>query len=298
MSGSSMTRRRALLAGAAAGAGACGMAWSQGQALEPVVLGQVSLSFYAVTGAVVQEVLERLGHSVQLRTGPHDEMFPLLGQGSIDIMAAAWLPEGHAAYWARYGTDATQVARLYSGAHFFWAVPDYVPQSQVGTIADLAKPEVAQRMTRQIQGIGTAATITTVSQTAVRAYGLDALGYSLRPGTQAEWLGAHDAAMREGRWFVFPTWTPQYLNRGRRLRALADPQRVLGGMNDGVLVAPMARWQALPEQTRAALSKVSLGLDAVNEMDWLVNVDKLEPRQAARAWIRANEPRVAAWLQA
>lgn len=81
------------------------MAEAQDRALlQPVMLGQVSLSFYAVTGAVVQEVLERLGHPVQLRTGPHDEMFPLLGQGSIDVMAAAWLPAGHAASCARLPT--------------------------------------------------------------------------------------------------------------------------------------------------------------------------------------------------
>ena len=289
-----MTRRRVLAASAAAGVAS--LAEAQGRALQPVVLGQVSLSFYAVTGAVVQEVLERLGHPVQLRTGPHDEMFPLLGQGGIDVMAAAWLPEGHAAYWARYGAEATRVARLYSGAHFFWAVPDYVPESQVKTIADLARPEVAARMTHEIPGIGTAATITTVSQTAVRAYGLDALGFSLRPGTQAEWIGAHDAAVRERRWFVFPTWTPQYLNRGGRLRPLADPQGVLGGMNDGVLVAPVARWQTLPGSTCATLSKVRLGIEGVTEMDWLVNREGLEPRQAAKAWIRANESQVRTWL--
>ena len=295
MNDSSLTRRRALAAGAATAVG--GLAWAQGQTLERVTLGQVSLSFYAVTGAVVQEVLERLGHPVELRTGPHDEMFPLLGQGSIDIMAAAWLPEGHAAYWARYGTEAMEVARLYNGAHFFWAVPSYVPESEVQTIADLAKPDVARRMTRQIQGIGTAATITTVSQAAVRTYGLDALGYTFRPGTQAEWIGYHEAEVRERRWFVFPTWTPQYLNRGGQLRALRDPRNVLGGMNHAALVAPATRWQRLPASTRAALSKISLGLDAVNEMDWLVNVDKLAPREAARAWIRANEPRLAGWLQ-
>ena len=295
MNDSSWTRRRALVAGAATAVGS--LAWAQAQTLQPVTLGQVSLSFYAVTGAVVQEVLEHLGHPVQLRTGPHDEMFPLLGQGSIDLLAAAWLPEAHAAYWARYGTESMEVTRLYNGAHFFWAVPSYVPESEVQTIADLAKPDVARRMTRQIQGIGPAATITTVSQAAVRAYGLDALGYALRPGTQAEWIGYHEAAVRERRWFVFPTWAPQYLNRGGQLRALRDTQNVLGGMNHAALVAPTARWQSLPASTRLALSKISIGLDAVNEMDWLVNVDKLAPREAARAWIRANESRFEAWLQ-
>jgi glycine betaine/proline transport system substrate-binding protein len=212
-------------------------------------------------------------------------------------MAAAWLPEGHAAYWARYGGQATQVARLYSGAHFFWAVPSYVPQSEVQSIADLAKPDVARRMIREIQGIGAAATITSNSQAAVRAYGLDALGYAVRPGTQAEWIEYYEAAIRERRWFVFPTWAPQYLNRGSQLRTLRDPQNVLGGSNYAALVAPTARWQDLSSSTQVALSRISLGLDAVNEMDWLVNVEKLTPREAARAWISANPSSFAAWMQ-
>jgi glycine betaine/proline transport system substrate-binding protein len=54
-------------------------------------------------------------------------------------MAAARLPEGHAAYWARYGTNAIEVAKLYDGAHFFLGIPDYVPEHEVTSIADLAQ---------------------------------------------------------------------------------------------------------------------------------------------------------------
>ncbi len=50
---------------------------------KPIVLGQVYLSFDAVTGAVLHEVLERLGHRVEVREGPHEQVFPLLGQGVI-----------------------------------------------------------------------------------------------------------------------------------------------------------------------------------------------------------------------
>jgi glycine betaine/proline transport system substrate-binding protein len=157
----------------------------------------------------VHEVLERLGHSVEVRQGPHEEMFPLLGRGAIDLMAAAWLPKGHAAYWARYGAGAEEVAKLYDGARSFWAVPDYVPASEVTSIADLAKPSVAKRMTKLVQGIGTGTTITAGSQKAVGAYGLDALGYSLRPGTPAEWTGAYNATVAERRWIVFPTFVSE-----------------------------------------------------------------------------------------
>jgi glycine betaine/proline transport system substrate-binding protein len=190
------------------------------------------------------------------------------------------------------------VAKLYDGARFFWAVPDYVPESEVTSIADLAKPSVAQRMTKLIQGIGTGATITTISQKAVGEYGLDALGYSLRPGTPAEWTGAYNAAVAEQRWFVFPTWAPQYLNRGGKLRSLQDPRGVLGGVNHASLVGPRDRLQAIPPATRAVLARIDLGLDGVTEMDWLVSVEKKMPREAARTWMKANESRVAGWLKA
>ncbi|NML59803.1 glycine/betaine ABC transporter substrate-binding protein [Massilia sp. RP-1-19] len=288
-------RRTILLAGASALAS--GSVWGQTSTKPPIVLGQVSLSFYAVTGAVVHEVLERLGHSVEVRQGPHEQMFPLLAEGALDLMAAAWLPEGHGAYWARYGGGAEEVAKLYDGARFFWGVPDYVPEDQVKSIADLAKPAVAGRMTKLIQGIGTGAAITTLSQKAVGDYGLDALGYSFRPGTAAEWTAAYDAAVAERRWIVFPTWAPQYLNRGGKLRPLQDPRRVLGGVNHASLVGHRDRLKAIPPATRAALARINLGLDAVTEMDWLVNVEKKLPREAARQWMAANQVRVAGWLK-
>lgn len=290
------SRRRALLTAAAALL-AGGRAWGQSPGPGQIVLGQVGLSFYAVTGAVIQEVLERLGHTVVVRQGPHEEMFPLLADGALDLMAAAWLPEGHAAYWTRYGGGAVEVAKLYDGARFFWAVPDYVPAGEVGTIADLAKPAVAARMGKRIQGIGAGAAITTLSQKAVAAYGLDAAGYALRPGTAAEWIAACDAARAAGEWFVFPTWAPQYLNQDGKLRPLRDPRGVLGGVNHAALVAPRDRLRALPAATQAALAKIDLGLDGVTEMDYLVNVGKHAPREAARIWMRRNESKVAAWLK-
>lgn len=290
----SLSKRALLISGAGAIFGTS--AWGQAAKARPVVLGQVSLSFYAVTGSVVHEVLERLGHPVEVRQGPHEEMFPLLGEGQIDVMAAAWLPEGHRSYWTRYGGQALEVAKLYEGARFFWAVPNYVPADEVSSIADLGKPSVAKRMGKMIQGIGTGATITTFSQKAIEEYELGKLGYSLRPGGQADWIGAFNSAVAEQRWIVFPTWAPQYLNRDGQLRALADPRGVLGTVNRASLVAPRDRFQTLPERTRKTLTRIDLGLDGVTEMDWLVNVEKLSPREAARTWMRANESRVSRWF--
>ncbi len=262
----------------------------------PVVLGSVSLSFYAVTGAIVAAVLQQLGHRVEMVSGLHEQIFPMLGEDRIDLLAAAWLPEGHAAYWTRYGANAEEVTSLYEGARFFWAVPDYIPASQVSSIADLARPEVAARLTRVVQGIGDGAAISTVSRGAIDRYELAAQGFSFRPGTQAQWLESHRVAMAERRWFVFPTWTPQYLNRGGGLRPLNDPAGAFGGSNRAVLAGSRARLARLPARTRSVLSRLQIGIDAVEEMDGNVNLRQMTPDAAAQAWMATHGSHVDGWF--
>lgn len=289
-----LSRRTLLAAGLAPLVTSAG--WAQALSGRPVIMGQVSLTFYAVTGAVVQALLERLGHSVMVKQGSHEEIFPMLGAGSIDLMAAAWLPEGHAAYWSRYGQRSREVVTLYDGARFFWGVPDYVPQSMVDSITDLANPVVAEKMAKRVQGIGSGAAISQFSQKAIVAYGLDAFGYAFEPGTQNQWIATCEAALRDRAWFIFPTWAPQFLNRDGRIRPISDPKGVLGSANRAVLVAPQERWLALPVRTRAALERLHLGIEAVTEMDWLVNVQAQDPRSAAALWIRSNQERFEFWV--
>jgi ABC-type proline/glycine betaine transport system substrate-binding protein len=42
---------------------------------------------------------------------------------------------------------------------------------------------------------------------------------------------------------------------------------------------------------------MSLSVKAVTEMDYLVNVEKMSPRDAARAWIGAHPDTVTYWLE-
>jgi glycine betaine/proline transport system substrate-binding protein len=230
-----------------------------------------------------------------VREGPHEAIFPLLGDGTVDLMVAAWLPEGHAQYWQRYGRNAREVARLYDVARFFWAVPDYVPSEDVAAIGDLARPPVMARMTRDIQAIGPGATITTASMQVLERYGL-ASAYRVVPGTSTSWLDAYTRLSERGDWFVFPTWTPQFLNNAETLRELHDPLGVLGHANHAALVAPSDRFDALPARTRAALARIQLSLDDVNRMDWAVNVEGRSVQDAAQAWLQANPHHLARWL--
>ena len=117
---------------------------------QKIILGQVGLSFYAVVGGIVRELLERKGYGVEVVQGPHAEIFPRLGAGEVDIFAAAWLPQGHATLYASVEDVTFPIAPLYKDARFFWVVPAYVPESVLSSVADLVQPDVQQRVSKRI----------------------------------------------------------------------------------------------------------------------------------------------------
>lgn len=261
-----------------------------------VRLGQIGLSFYAVTAGVVQEVLERLGHGVEVTQGSHAQIFPRLGAGAVDLLVAAWLPHGHAVYWEQYGPRAEPLAILYRGARFEWMVPAYVPESAVASVPDLGKPDVLARMERVIQGTGRDSGNMMLSAEVMQRYGLDAAGYRLQPGSIAEFHGAYDRNLAAQRWFVMPLWRPHYINQVGSMRPLAEPEGILGPPSDGTLVASREWVGRAPPRTVQVLRRMHLGLDAVARMDYLVNVEKLPPREAARTWMRDHADVVEGWF--
>jgi glycine betaine/proline transport system substrate-binding protein len=268
-----------------------------GQEPGTVRLGQIGLSFYAVTAGVVQEVLERLGHKVEVSQGSHAQIFPRLGAGEVDLLVAAWLPHGHAVYWEQYGERAEQLAVLYEGARFAWMVPSYVPQSEVASVDDLKKAAVLARMDKTIQGTGRDSGNMMLSAEVMQVYGLEQAGYRLVPGTLADFHAAYDRGIAQRRWFVMPLWWPHYINQVGNLRAIEEPRGLLGPASNGVLVASRDWVASAPPRTLAVLRRIHLGLDAVAEMDHMVNVRGMAPREAARAWMQDNAAAVKGWSE-
>lgn len=262
---------------------------------QPVKLGQIGLSFYAVVGQVVQLTLERLGHKVEVVQGEHGEMYPRLGAGEFGLLAAAWLPNAHGPLHRPVADRVVEVATLYDDARLYWAVPDYVPASAVSSIDDLKKPGVLAQMDRRIVGIGPDSGLMRGAAQIVRDYGLEAAGYTIVTGPAADWIANFRQAVDAKRWVVMPLWQPQWLNRAYKVRILADPKGVYK-TDRAILVANKAAWEKLPERTRKVLSRISLGLDAVTEMDYAMNADRLTARDAAKAWMGRNAKAIDGWF--
>jgi glycine betaine/proline transport system substrate-binding protein len=264
---------------------------------DPIVLGRIDESFHQVAAAVVEQVLLRLGHTVEVREGPHPQMYPLLGEGELHVFAGSWLPGGHGAYWSQISDRVLQVGPLYDGARFFWAVPGYIPAGLASALPDLARPEVTERMaTLVVQGTTPGAGLTMRSQQLVRDYGLDRAGWSYQIGDLASIISTIDERIAAADWFVTPLWEPQYLNDVHDLRPLDDPLGVFPPPDRSWVTANRAAFARLPESTREVLGRIRLALADVSGMDRAVNLDDLDPLMAARAWMDRNPDIVRTWL--
>ncbi len=246
-----------------------------------IALGRINLSFYQVVGAVVAALLERAGHTVTVVEGTHEQLYPRLGAGELDLFAAAWLPGGHGPLWAAHGRNLEKVCALYSGARFFFAVPASAP-ARVRSIGDLTERD-ADGFARDIQGLGEATGLTRLSRAAARAYGLDAAGFRVQAGDATAWRASVDAA-RAGPPRVLALWTPLFTD-ALDFRVLEDPMGAFGPADTAYLAAAPRARAKLDARDWAALKALTIPRADVSRMDARVVLDRLTPEAAAAEWL-------------
>ena len=262
---------------------------------QKIVLGQVGLSFYAVVGGVVQELLEREGYRVEVAEGPHSKIFPRLGAGEVDIFAAAWLPHGHADLFAAVEDKTFRIAPLYEDARFYWVVPSYVPESALSSVTGLVLPEVRQRVSKRIVSLPAETGLTISARRVLNAYALGEAGYEIVAAPPSEWFGTFREATKDKKWVIFPLWQPHWVNAAYEVRRLHDPKGAYGEPDTAYLLGHRSLREKLPGRMIGLLSNIRLSIEAVTKMDLMVNVDRLSPRDSARRWMAENADLVQSW---
>ncbi|MFI2207507.1 glycine betaine ABC transporter substrate-binding protein [Streptomyces sp. NPDC020192] len=252
-----------------------------------ITVGNIALSFHRAAAAVTRRVLEAHGHRVESIEAPHEQLFRLQADGQVDVLVSAWLPSSHDTYLAAYRDQAHLLAPHYH-PYCVWAVPPYIPADAVREVADLARPDVAVRMTRAIDGINPGADISRFSARMVVAYGLDRAGYTFTPGTEADFIAHVEQRIADEEWFVIPIWRPQYLNRRHGLRPLTEPKGLLGAVDTAAPVIRRTSLDRIHPGALARLDALHLGNDGVEELDAWINAHGLTPLQAADRYLAAR----------
>ena len=252
-----------------------------------LILGHPDTRQHEAAAAAVLRVLEAHDLEVALVAADGEALVRRAEAGGIDLLATAWLPDLDAPLLAglvERGRMEALGGVLYR-PFLLWAVPAALELPGLDSIADLSRPEVAARLDRTVvlprrlepQGRRVAA-----------AYGIEAAGYRLEvlddeaAHTQAE------AALDAGRAAVLPLWQPHALAHGGRLRALADPRRTLGGVQEARLLLRAGLRGTLDSDLMDELDELTLGNPVVSALEHAMRRENMTADEAAEAWQRGR----------
>jgi glycine betaine/proline transport system substrate-binding protein len=166
-----------------------------------------------------------------------------------------------------------------------------VPESEVASIADLAKDSVRARLNGTITGIDPGAGLTRLSRQAIEEYGLD--GYELQISSGAGMTAALTRAVRRDEWIVVTGWSPHWKFGAFDLRYLDDPKGVLGSFERVHAVARMGFYQDNVE-VASFFSRMQLPID---DLQAAMNVaQETSYENAVTEYIANNGDRINYWV--
>lgn len=239
-----------------------------------------------VTKLAARILEDRMGYEVELVQTDIAPQYQGLATGSVDVMLMSWLPSTHGDYMENVGDKIVNLGILYTDARLGWAVPTYIPESEVSSIADLTKPGVADKLDDTITGIDPGAGLTRLSKQAVEDYALN--DYTLQVSSGAGMTAALERAVRRDEWIVVTAWSPHWMFGRWDLRYLEDPKGTLGSFER---VHALAREGFYQDHVAAAsmLARMHLPLDVLQaamydaqETSYEEAVDKFMSDHSAR----------------
>ena len=255
-------------------------------------IGWTAWSSTEATTNLVKEILEKkMGYNVKLTMADIGIMYQGLAKGSMDFMLMAWLPKTHADYYKKVCSDVANLGPLFLNARLGWVVPDYIPKSELSSISDLKKPEVAKKLDSKIIGIDPGAGLTRLSKKALKDYGLS--NYTLVTSSGAGMTAQLARAEHNKKWIVVTGWSPHWMFGKWKLRYLKDPKHSLGGLERSNILARKGFYQEHPDVV-AFLSRMLIPLDDLQNM--MLKASETSYKKAADEYIAAHPKLVNYWV--
>ncbi len=241
---------------------------------------------------LANRVLEdRLDQDVELIQTDIAPQYQGVASGDIDVMMMSWLPDTHSDYKEKVGQDLVSLGILYGYARLGWAVPTYIPESEVSSIEDLKNDSVRDKLKGTITGIDPGAGITRLSKKAIEDYGLD--GYDLQISSGAGMTAALDRAVKRDEWIVVTAWSPHWMFGAYDLRYLEDPKGTLGSYER---VHAMARKGFYQENPEAALFLSRMYIDIDQLQAAMYDAQDTSYEEAVSKFIDENPGLIDYWV--
>lgn len=285
------------------GAAALGVSLSPLQAAEPescetVHFAEVGWTDITATTALTTEVLEAMGYETRIDTVSVPIAYQGMKNDDFDVFLGNWMPS-MASISDPYVEDG-DVDRLganLEGAKYTLAVPQYVHDAGVTSLADLA--EHAERFDSQIHGIEAGNDGNQLIQQMIDddAFGLG--DWRLIDSSEAGMLAELSARVPEEQWMVFLGWEPHPMNTNFDMAYLAGGDDYFGPDLGGATVYTNTRGGFVEQCPNVGelLENLEFTLEMENQLMGEIMDDGEDPRDAARAYLQANPEVLEVWLE-
>jgi glycine betaine/proline transport system substrate-binding protein len=248
-----------------------------------------------VQNQVTEQLLERLGYSVEIESVSVELGAKSMQSGQIDAYLGNWWPSQEPTFgqMIQHG-DVRVLSTLLTGTQYSPAVPgDTARRLGISSLADLDAH--ANAFGRKIYGIepGTPGNATVQKMITENRYGLG--DWKLVESSTPAMLTQVQRAVKAGRPIAFLGWSPHWMTVQFDPVFLADPQNVWPGAGEIRTLARAGYAQEAPEIT-TFLSHLRFTKAEASRFYYAHDKRGQSLEQVASSWIRENPERVRSFL--
>ena len=266
-------------------------------ACEKVTFSDVGWTDITATTAATTLVLDALGYETEIKVLSVPVTYASLKNKDIDVFLGNWMPtmEGDVRPYLDDGSVESLRVNL-EGAKYTLAVPTATYDKGLKSFADVAK--FKDDLDGQIYGIepgndGNRLILDMIEQD---AFGLK--GFELKESSEQGMLAQVSRAVKKGDDIVFLGWEPHPMNANFEMKYLDGGDEWFGPNYGGATVYTNIRAGYAGEcpNIGALLNNLEFSLQMENEIMGAILNDGKDPRDAAKAWLAANEGVLDGWL--
>lgn len=255
-----------------------------GSESKEITLAYVNWDSEVASTHVVGEVFKDLGYSTTLTPLDNAIMWEAVANDEADAMVAGWLPNTHASQLEQYGEQLDHLGTNLEGAKVGLVVPEYMDATSIADLTDQAD--------QTITGIEAGAGVMTATEEALDTYE-NLSDWTLQPSSSGAMVTTLGQAYQNEEDFIVTGWSPHWKFQTYDLKYLDDPEGVFG---DAETIDTFAR-EGLAEDMPEAHEVLENFNWTVEDMEavMLEISEGVDPEEAARNWVDANEDKVSEW---
>lgn len=244
-----------------------------------------------VTTHIVKAVIEeKLGHPCEILPVSVAVKYQALALGEVDATVCAWLPNTQRNYWNSVKGKVEDLGPLVGGAKIGWVVPDYVPYTSIEQLKGKAK-----EFDGKVYGIDPGAEYMTVSEKAIKEYGLD--GFTLEEGSDAVMVAMLADAIKRKKPVVVTGWAPHWMFGRWGLHFLEDPKGMFGAEEEIHTLVRKGLKDDMPDVYTFLDNFSFVDVDQLQAEMAKNEVKGADPEKTAKKFIAEHPEQVAGWLK-